>query len=409
MIFTLEDFLNLFKLQKVSYEEFCSRICILDIMDTSGTFAVRSSLDDFIARVSKKDDRKGRLEEFKRRLYTLLVLEAEPLLTHWYNKYAALTEPLSYYFSIPSSSTVSNGIFDGRSKSSYGRVCKNINFVEFYSTKKLYANDSEYCLGLIKAAFEQFKIRNSMACPAFFDRLCKGDYNTFWTDFMIGANKPTVFNPTVYRSILDTLFTGKTLFAPVSGWNAYQLAFYSSKFTHYVTTDVIPSVVSNGMWLQQEYDSHQKTCLVGEEKTSHHYLCPSEKLDQTDFTSLYTNKIDAVLFSPPYFDLEIYPSDEQSISNYPDYNEWLRAYWEKTVMICVDSMKKGSRFGFVISNYRNINKEKTTISEDMAKIASKHMKQLDRHKVQWSVVAVSRQAKKTRGGNYEDLWLYEKK
>jgi hypothetical protein len=30
------------------------------------------------------------------------------------------------------------------------------------------------------------------------------------------------------------------------------------------------------------------------------------------------------------------------------------------------------------------------------------------YKVQWSAIAGSRQAKKTRDGNFEDLWLFEK-
>jgi hypothetical protein len=393
----------------VSYEEFCEKVSILDIMDTSGTFAVRSSLDDFINRVSKKDNRKTRIEEFKRRLFRILVTDAERALEYWYNKYASLPNQLSHYFEIPSVPTVKNGEFDGRSNSRYGRLCKNINLMEFYSTKKLYVNDSEYCLGLMKAAFEDFKIRNSIACPAFFDQLCASDdYGSFWTNFMIGANKPSVFNPSVYLSMLDSLFEGKTLFAPVSGWNAYQLAFYSSKFDHFITTDVIPSVVENGKWLQDEYTKYQSSRLVGDGKTSHHYLCPSQKLQDTDFLNLYSEKVDAVLFSPPYFNLEIYRSGEQSISDYSNYSDWLIGYWEKTIMLCVQSMKRGSRFGFVISNYTTKEKQKITISEDMAAIAEKHMKQIARHRVRWSAIAVSRQAKKTRGGNYEDLWLYEK-
>ncbi len=409
MVFTLRDFLNLFRLQKVSYEEFCDRLSILDISDTSGQFKIRSGLDEFIARVSKKDDRIARLNTYKQRLYSILVTDAEAALTRWYEKYVSINLPLHHYFTVPVTDSVTSGEFDGRKHSNYGRLCKNINFCDFYGTKKLYNNDSEYCLGLMKAAFEDFKIRNSMACPAFFDRLCKStDYDSFWVDFMLGANKPSVFNPTVYKSILDNLFSGEVLFAPVSGWNAYQLAFYGSQFKHFVTTDVIPKVIDNGKWLQREYENHQAQCLVTEKKTSHHYLCPSEDLKNTDFLSLYRGNVDAVLFSPPYFDLEIYPSDHQSITNYSDYSQWLLAYWEETVTLCAECLRKGGRMGFVISNYTNKSKQKTTISEDMAAIAEKHLSLHSRHRVRWSAIAVSRQAMKTRGGNFEDLWIYEK-
>jgi hypothetical protein len=71
-------------------------------------------------------------------------------------------------------------------------------------------------------------------------------------------------------------------------------------------------------------------------------------------------------------------------------------------------MKPGAKFGFVISNYVNKNKVKMTISEDMRDIASKHLDFTKHYKVQWSVISGTRQAKKTRGGNYEDLWVFTK-
>jgi hypothetical protein len=259
--------------------------------------------------------------------------------------------------------------------------------------------------------FEDFKIRNSLAGPAFFDHICKynGDSGQFWTDFMIGANRASIFNPITYKGILDELFTGETLFAPVMGWNSYQTAFYSSEFTHFIATDVIPDVVDNGNLLHTEYQKYtDKSLFVQEEKTVDLYLCPSEKLDQRhDFISKYANTVDAVLLSPPYFDLELYPSEGQSVDSFPDYQSWLTGYWEETVKLAVAVMKPGARFGFVISNYVNRQKVKTTISEDMSAVVAKHLKPVGRYKVQWSAIAGSRQAKKTRDGNFEDLWLFE--
>jgi hypothetical protein len=71
-------------------------------------------------------------------------------------------------------------------------------------------------------------------------------------------------------------------------------------------------------------------------------------------------------------------------------------------------MRPDVKFGFVISNYRNIDKKMTTISQDMRDIAKKHLTLIDHYQVQWSAMGGSRQAKKTRNGNYEDLWLYQK-
>jgi hypothetical protein len=145
------------------------------------------------------------------------------------------------------------------------------------------------------------------------------------------------------------------------------------------------------------------------EKTVDLYLCPSEQLDtRHDFIKKYKGKVDAVLLSPPYFDLEIYPSEDQSFASFPNYDAWLKGYWEETVKLCVRVMKPGAKFGFVISNYRNKAKEEVQISQDMRDVVLKHLTLDNQYRVQWSAIAGSRQAKKTVGGNFEDLWVFKK-
>jgi hypothetical protein len=412
LIFTSQDFLSLFNLPKPTFEQFCDQIQILDISDTSGTFRTRQDLKSFIDRVSKKDNRKQRLSEFQTKLYQILVTDAEKSLITWFNSQAALLENINYYFDIPYENSFDGSVFSGRVNAKYGRICKNINFVNYFNTKKWYSNDSEYVFGLLKVMMEQFRLRNSLVGPAFFDQICRynGDSRDFWRAFMMGANRPSTFNPATYKSILDHLFTGETVFAPVMGWNAYQIAFYSSNFSKFISTDVIPSVVNNGRLLDQEYTSYQeKSHLELPNKEIDLYLCPSEQLDQRyNFIDRYRDQVDAVLFSPPYFDLEIYDSEDQSFSSFPNYHDWLEGYWAETVKLCFAVMKPGARFGFVISNYRNAEKKMTTISQDMKSVADRFFPSSNHYQVQWSALGGSRQAKKTRNGNFEDLWLFEK-
>lgn len=405
-----DSFLSLFDLpKKVSFEEFSKKLSVLDISDTSGEFKVRSDINTFLDKVSKKDDRKERIESYLLNLYAILVTNREESLKHWFSKYVELRKPMEEYFHLPSVDVLSGDTFEGNKYSKYGRVCKNVNFKTFYNTKKLYSNDSEYVIGLMKVMFERFHIRNSLVSPAFFDHICEFDgYDRFWLDFMIGANRPSVFNPVTYLSILNKLFSGEVLFAPVMGWNSYQFAFYSSQnWKHFISTDVIPSVVENGKDLHGLWEANQKNLLYQNEKTVDLYCCPSEKLGE-DFVEKYKDKVDAVLFSPPYFDLEIYDSENQSFTNYPDYSEWLKCYWEDTVKICCKVMKKRARFGFVISNYVNKNKMMTNISDDMKRIAECHLNSLGHYRIKWSAISGSRQSMKTRNGNYEDLWLFER-
>jgi hypothetical protein len=416
LIFTEQDFIGQFTLPKVTFEEFCDRISVLNITDKSGAFAVRANLNDFVDKVCKKDTdtRKARLDLYKNNLYKILVTDAEKTLQSWFKRYGELKEPIDFYLNIPRADILNEDdkVFTGRTLSKYGKISKNINFVNFYNTKKLYNNDSEYTFGLMKVMFEEFKIRNSLVGPAFFDHICKyeGDSSQFWLDFMIGANRASIFNPATYRGILDTVFTGETLFAPVMGWNAYQLGFYSSKFTNFIATDVIPDVVENGKLLHDEYARYQEESIfVLPNKNIDLYLCPSEQLDvRYNFSEKYADSVDAVLLSPPYFDLEIYPSEDQSFTSFPDYQSWLTGYWEETVKLCVKVMKPGAKFGFIISNYRNVDKQEVSISQDMRDVAMKHLTLQDHYRIQWSAISGTRQAKKTRDGNYEDLWVFEK-
>lgn len=410
LIFTEQEFLSLFDLPQITYQEFCDRIAVLNVMDRSGSFVIRSNLVDFVEKVSKKDDRKIRLELYRRKLYEILVTNAEKTLREWFLRYGSLKESVDSYLNLPVVNVLNEKVFAGNLQAKYGKICKNINFENFYNTKKLYVNDSEYTFGLMKVMFEEFKIRNSLVGPAFFDHICNydGDSKQFWLDFMMGANRASIFNPVTYRSILSNLFEGKVLFAPVMGWNAYQIAFYNSEFEHFISTDVIPDVVTNGALLHQEYLSRNNS-LFDEKKTVDLYLCPSEQLNaRHDFVKKYEDAVDAVLFSPPYFDLELYPSEEQSVESFPNYNEWLVGYWEETVKLCAAVMKPGARFAFVISNYVNRQYEQMTISQDMRDVAAKHLTLTDHYRVQWSAISGSRQAKKTRDGNYEDIWLFTK-
>jgi len=412
LLFSEQDFLALFNLSKPTLEEFCQQIQILDISDKSGTFKVRQDLDSFIARVAKKDNRQERLPLFKEKLYEILVTNAEATLKAWFKSQGSLPEAVDFYFQIPNADILDNKVFAGRTNAKYGKLCKNINFLNYYNTKKWYANDSEYVFGLLKVMMEQFKLRNSLVGPAFFDQICRydGDPGAFWQAFMMGANRPSTFNPATFKGILDSVFEGETLFSPVMGWNAYQLAFYSSKFKKFIATDVIPDVVDNGKLLHKEFlDYRDRSLFEIADKEIDLYLCPSEQLDaKHGFAAKYQNTVDAVLLSPPYFDLEIYNSEDQSFTNFPDYQDWLAGYWSETVKLCARVMKPGAKFGFVISNYRNAEKRMTTISEDMRDVAAQHLNLIDHYRVQWSAMGGSRQAKKTRDGNFEDLWLFQK-
>ena len=108
----------------------------------------------------------------------------------------------------------------------------------------------------------------------------------------------------------------------------YQVAFQNSTFQHFISTDVIPSVVENSHLVNRLYDQNPFQA-----KAIDVYCIPSEQLG-ISFIHEYQNMVDAVLFSPPYYNLEIYESGEQSIKKYPSYDECFECYLKQTLQTC---------------------------------------------------------------------------
>ena len=386
-----------------SYEEFLEELSVLDIMDKTGTFTVRQDLYSFLQKVVKKptDNRIELYEVYTRNLYKMLVEDAENSLKVWYTSYIDLKKPIKEYLQLPTSSCLEGKIFNGQKYGKCGRISKYLNAESFYNTKKYSDKDSQYTIGLMKVMYEKFHIRNSLACPAFYDYVVNMEsYKPIWSVFMMGCNKPSIFNPHTYYSILKECFKGEVLFAPVMGWNSYQIGFYNSNFRHFISTDVIPSTVSNCDLIHKEY-LNQYTSLFDEPKTIDTYLCPSEQLGDS-FINKYREKVDTVLFSPPYFDLEVYGDGEQSISSFPLYNNWLEGYWEQTLKLCKAVMKSNARLGFVISDYRG----NPNFCNDMCDVAKKYFNLDETYQVKWGSIKMSRVPEKQKNGNLENLYIF---
>jgi len=146
MIYTEKEFLKLFNFNKtISFNDFSQQLSVLNGSDTSGNFVIRSDLDTFVNRVAKKDNRKSRLDLYKRKLYKMLVTEPEVALAEWFNRTATITEDLDYYFQIPTAKILEGDTFAGRTNAKYGRICKNINFEKFFTTGFSYSEPCSCC------------------------------------------------------------------------------------------------------------------------------------------------------------------------------------------------------------------------------------------------------------------------
>jgi len=398
------DINKIFNYKKVTYREFCDKFAVLDISNKTAEYVIKNNVRDFI-KDNSKDYRLESIDEFYKNFYEMVVTNREETLNVWFEKYLEIDD-IKKYFSMDSGNLLNGKIINGISKSRYGRLLKNINFDKMYRTKKLYKEDKEFVIGMMEVLFKDFKIRNSLVGPAFFKGVLDKDIKGFWNAFMMTCSTPSVFNPYTFKFILENFYNGKKLFCPVIGWNSYQLAFHNTTWEEFVGTDVIPEAVNNGKVL---YDYYLKTIdnqfFDFKKQSVKNYLCPSEKFD----TSKYKEYFDGVLFSPPYYNLEIYDSENQSVDTFPKYEDWLEGYWETTVSKCYEMLKPGKTFGFLIRDYVDITMNEVNISYDMKKVAEKFFTLVDTYQVKWGARKSSRTPKKMIGGNYENFYLYTKK
>ena len=134
------------------------------------------------------------------------------------------------------------------------------------------------------------------------------------------------------------------VFSPTLGWTSYAYGFLECPMvTEYVATDVIENVCRKTREFCQQNYSYKKTQI---------YCEPSENLyENRAFMKKYSTHFDIVFFSPPYYELELYPGKDQSTAMYTSYEEWLANYWAITVELCWHVLKKGGRMCYILSSY----------------------------------------------------------
>lgn len=238
------------------------------------------------------------------------------------------------------------------------------------------------------------------------------NYNNFFYLFQQYQPKASILNPYTINWILKNLFDGTRLLTPVLSWTSYILAFMHSNWEHYVGIDVMSGVCQRTQFLFDHYQKDLKPQLTDQKEIARldkkHidlYCQPSESLlYDGKFISKYQNYFDAILFCPPYFNMEIYPEGPQSIQLYPTYEEWLAIYWEDTMSLCYHVLKKGKKMGFIVNNYVSLKKDEYPLIQDLNLVALKYFKLV-------GVYALSNRTSPLRMNHKkrtEMLFIYEK-
>lgn len=257
--------------------------------------------------------------------------------------------------------TAMNSIFDNNKGVIYKNLIRNMHFWDILqNTKSGFENTPTY-MNIIMDLYKNNKIDYKILTPSALHYIKNGRIGSVFSSFYFRAS---ILNPYLIYSLNVNILKGTKIFTPTLGWSSYAKGFIESPdVIEYVGTDVIPDVCKK-----------TKQLLKNFEIKSDIYCKPSEDLYKSKtFLKKYKQHFDVVFFSPPYYRLELYQSDNQSTTRYKDYQDWLAKYWESTVKLCHYVLEKDGKMCYILSDYGSKNtSQKFDLVNDMNDIAKKY-------------------------------------
>ena len=397
------DFLKSFNIpEKIEYSEYKSK---LKLLSKYGENYEDAKL--FVEWAEQSEYWTNELiEDFCKRCYQVFVNAPEKFLENWYNMHIKQTARQHISGIVPCET---NGIIDGSKKSEYGRIVKNLFWEDVYSTYTTNSMGLPTTYEVLKKSVEYPFIYRMWKQPSSrkFVELSKNGNSRLFNILRGTSSKASIFNPNTAGYIINNILKSEKLLTPCLGWASYLIGSFSANVKHYVGIDVIPSVVDKCKMLCEDYCSNP---FNSNNLKYNFYCCPSEQIDKRhNFIETYKEYFDSVFFSPPYFDLEVYEGGEQSIESFPNYQDWLKGYWEETVKMCHSVLEKDGIFSFVIVPQYQSKKETIFIGKDLSTIAKKYFTEIEIKQIQWRTQTSLSIEKQKESGNSENLYLFTKK
>lgn len=351
-------------------------------------------------------------------IYDFFFDDPNALLRLWFDSHCKVNENTVFsdiYFKNTSIESV-DGIIDGKHNSVSGRIIKNLFYSEVYYETKKVNSDNQTTINFWISFYKNLTIYEiGIFGPQSFDIFKDKRYLDFFAILRGTTDKASIFNPYAYWYILQRhIPQGEKLFCPVLSWCTPVIAYHNlHSYGHLVVCDVIDTVIDKSLLLNNELNSRKS--FMFPQKLMDAYCCPSEKLRYAhDFDEKYKNYFDTVFFSPPYYNLELYPGENQSTDSFKTYEDWLNGYWRETVKLCYDVLKPGATFSFVIvpeyKDYTSERKDKTIpISKDMLGIAKEYFDFKETKNISWGGFTIKKQNHQKRQEVIEDIHILVKK
>jgi tRNA1(Val) A37 N6-methylase TrmN6 len=209
----------------------------------------------------------------------------------------------------------------------------------------------------------QFRKEGSMALQVIYTHL--------QMNYSVGAAFPPFHAKFFADKFLPT--TGECLVVdPCAGWGGRLLGTLCVKRKDKVTyVGIDPETRNQEAYatLQGLYNKYLKKESKSERSSQIYYEKFEDWID-TDDASQFFGKTDLVITSPPYFDAELYNSENenQSANSYKTYPEWRERFYRKLVQGAFDLLKPGGTFVLNIANVssaKNLEKDARVLAREV--------------------------------------------
>ncbi len=133
--------------------------------------------------------------------------------------------------------------------------------------------------------------------------------------FVSGLVKTTMYRPTVTKLIVDK-YKVQTLLDPCCGWGGRMIGTSCDFFKKYIGFEPNVETYNNLIEMKKflELDNAELYCEPAETGLN--------KINE---------KVDAILTSPPYFNLEIYSKESTQSISYKTYDEWIKNFLQPVI------------------------------------------------------------------------------
>jgi len=228
---------------------------------------------------------------------------------------------------------------DNNTLVNYKNIIRNIHYRDILQNTKSGLSGLPSFLDVLQDLYVNDIIDYKILTPSALFYLENGRIGSVFSSFYFRAS---IMNPYLVFSLNQSVLDGTKIFTPTLGWSSYAYGFAECpKVIEYVGVDVIPAVCKKTSdLLRSQYPQFKYNI----------YCQPSESLLLNEsFMTKYKNHFDVVFFSPPYYELELYPGKNQSTSVYKTYEEWLEGYWKRTIQLCFHVLQKGGKLCYILS------------------------------------------------------------